>query len=692
MSGSRTSPQWRSAARNSLRSPVVLTLTILALALVSVALRSPYALITVLADVFTAAIVLLPAALAGLWLVPMLRLGELPLRWHFLVGAVLGLGALSLLILVLGLAGMLQRTLWICLEVLFAGFGMMRLRALLAERAACGDQVAAVDGMRYLWLLACPFLCLALLAASHAPGLLRQEEGFAYDVLEYHLQMPKEYFEAGRIEYAPHNVYANFPANVEMLYLLAMILSDGFLDAGTTANMIHLMLVLLTIYAAWVAGGEWSLRAGIVCAVSLATTCWLVYLAGLAYVENGVLMYGMTATAAMLRGFGVIRRGSSPRESSNTAHVSSDRALHWFALAGLLAGFACGCKYTAVPMIALPLGIAAGLMPAHGRYARSTAVAVFASAALLSFSPWLVKNLVMTGNPVFPLANEVFHADPPGWGSEETQRWQRGHTATSQQQTLSGKLTALWTCIPGDHYQRIGPVIFLLAFAGLLRRGRDETDGALLLLLIVQLAVWLFATHLYARFAVVLLIPLTLLAGRAVIPGSIRSIRLIVVGLIAGGAWNLLYAARLHGDESLDGAPASLIYEGQLPGYEYFSVVNHELPPDAKILLIGDAKAFYFRPEVDYFVVFNRNPLIEAIRAAGNDPQIIDWLRQHGYTHVLVHWREIDRLRATYGFPPEVTRELFNRLETAGLIRLREFPLAGSAEPYMTLYAVPLIE
>ena len=41
-----------------------------------------------------------------------------------------------------------------------------------------------------------------------------------FDVLEYHLQGPKEYFQAGRIAFLPHNVYTNMPFGVEMLHLL----------------------------------------------------------------------------------------------------------------------------------------------------------------------------------------------------------------------------------------------------------------------------------------------------------------------------------------------------------------------------------------------------------------------------------------------------------------------------------------
>ena len=49
-----------------------------------------------------------------------------------------------------------------------------------------------------------------------------------FDALEYHLQGPKEYYQAGRIAFLPHNVYTSMPFNVEMLHLLGMEVLDDW--------------------------------------------------------------------------------------------------------------------------------------------------------------------------------------------------------------------------------------------------------------------------------------------------------------------------------------------------------------------------------------------------------------------------------------------------------------------------------
>ena len=49
-----------------------------------------------------------------------------------------------------------------------------------------------------------------------------------FDAIEYHLQGPKEYFQAGRVAFLPHNVYTSMPFGVEMLHLLDMEMLDDW--------------------------------------------------------------------------------------------------------------------------------------------------------------------------------------------------------------------------------------------------------------------------------------------------------------------------------------------------------------------------------------------------------------------------------------------------------------------------------
>ena len=108
---------------------------------------------------------------------------------------------------------------------------------------------------------------------------------------------------------------------------------------------------------------------------------------------------------------------------------------------------------------------------------------------------------------------------------------------------------------------------------------------------------------------------------------------------------------------------------------------------DAKVLVVGDARAFYVQRRADYCVVFNRSPFIEVVETADVE-KVMQWLRDRGYTHVLVHWNEVDRLARTYGFSSTITPELFDRLAHAGLRLARQFPNPTSDRRWVELYEV----
>ncbi len=641
---------------------------------------SPYALMSLAIDGLSAGFVLLPPMLAGLWIMRFAQLEHMPIRWHILLGVSFGLGGLSLAVLLGGTCGLLHRPIWLVIYIALITAGIIRARYLWyasrAEKNISPDTYANFIGA--LLLLTCPFAIMSLLAAVNAPGLIWQEEGFGYDVLEYHLQLPREYLAEGVISYRPHNVYANFPANVEMLYLSAMILLGKDIDVGVTANLIHAALIWLTVFAAWVIGKDWSPRAGAVAAVAIGTCGWVPYLSGLAYTEGGLLLFGMVATGLTLLAL---------RSNGQDLQPATNQWRLW-AMAGAMAGLACGCKYTAGPMIALPLCLIAFAAPSTSLVCRLKFACLFSLATMATLSPWLIKNTIYTGNPVFPLVNQTFKAQPPGWSETEDQKWIAGHQPPSNERSASARLATLWSRIVTDEKQRFGPIVMILAVAGLaLRRVRRE-DAVLLFLLAVQLAVWLFATHLYARFAVVLLIPLTILTGSILKETKSISIRAGVFTMLTVGClWNGYFSGKLIANEGPNGAPPSIFYDGQLPGYQYLATINHELPASAKILMVGDAKAYYIRRDVDYCVVFNQSEFVVAIRTK-TDQAIVDWLRENSYTHILVNWSEITRLKNSYGFAEEMTPALFDRLLPHGLRVYQEFDHPANAGRYITLYEV----
>ena len=138
----------------------------------------------------------------------------------------IGTSWLSLVTLVAGLAGFLNRPGLVGFSVLgplIEGLLLLRSTRKPNEEAdeprwpsATSESKPRGIGFVSLCALAlAPFVLLMLLGAMLPP--------MEFDVREYHLQGPKEFFEQGRISFLPHNVYANMPFGTEMLSLLSMV-------------------------------------------------------------------------------------------------------------------------------------------------------------------------------------------------------------------------------------------------------------------------------------------------------------------------------------------------------------------------------------------------------------------------------------------------------------------------------------
>lgn len=675
------------------------------------------ALAIVLLEGTVALAVLTAAGLAGGWGIRWLGMKDAPLAERLILGAALGIGLLSLAMLGLGSLGWLTKPTAFLLAGTATAAGVTRLvldlRNMARTSAADAAQTAG-SSLNWLWLLACPFAAIMLLAASLPPGVLWREEGFGYDVLEYHLAVPKLFWEQGRITFLANNVYSNFPLNSEMLSLLMMTLRGEPTEAAFMAVIVNAGLAALFAAGAWLAGRRFSRKAGTVAGVLAATTPWIAYLAGIAYVETGMMAMGMCALAAALpkKGSETI---SGPPASKRTAAPL---------LVGLLVGLACGYKYTAVPLVAVPVGLAL-LADRENWRQKLRRVLIFGCGTAMTFSPWLARNAVNTGNPVFPLAYAVFGDRSGTWDDELNHRWQRVHDSPLAERTDEPVIVRAWKRTAGDF--RFGAATLLLAGAGAIRRP-DRWTAALAAMLIAQLAIWLMVTHLFARFAVVTLLPVLVLAGRALgeegdtdeptsparSPRSTTEARQpprsplrrwsnsagfqwsLVGVLVLGAVWNLCRLGQLYYDHTRPGGVKVAAYghvdwftTGQWPGTQHWAAVN-ALPADAQVMLVGEARTFYLNRPCAYAVVFNRHPLAETAERAPGPAAVLNWLQQRGMTHLLVDWGEIGRLSETYGFPPVLSDPAFYAaLVKAGLQPAGNFTYPDDRQPYATLFEVP---
>ena len=78
-----------------------------------------------------------------------------------------------------------------------------------------------------------------------------------FDVREYHSQVPKEWYQAGRVTFMPHNVYGNMPLGAEMHSVLGMAMMFGdeaWWWGGLVGKTVIGSFALLTALALYAAG------------------------------------------------------------------------------------------------------------------------------------------------------------------------------------------------------------------------------------------------------------------------------------------------------------------------------------------------------------------------------------------------------------------------------------------------------
>jgi hypothetical protein len=211
---------------------------------------------------------------------------------------------------------------------------------------------------------------------------------WAWDSLVYHLTGPKLYVQTHHLQHDLDLAYLGFPQWGSMLFTWSLLLVGPEL-----AQMLHFLFMVLTLMLLptlikFLAPSRAWLAAGMLAAVPTATL-----LAGWAYVEWLTMFAGLVAFICLLQVDALQRKDGA------------------VVLAGLATGLALSAKYTAAGLV-LGLGVWAII-----RLRSIRLVSLFGLGIVLAVGPYLIKNLILTGNPVYPffLAGKFWDADRAYW-------------------------------------------------------------------------------------------------------------------------------------------------------------------------------------------------------------------------------------------------------------------------------------
>lgn len=581
-------------------------------------------------------LVFLAAAGSGRALLGFFRLCDIEESESFLIGATLGLGLLSLGTFGLGALGLLTPlAAAFFLGLLFlAGFSSLREAAIFLSsgRLSLGAHPVAVAGL------------LAVLGLLFWTTWVPPHQ---YDSLVYHLALPEAYIRAGRLTAVGHLLFSHFPQNGEMLFTLALLLKSDLL-----AQMLVWSCSALAVGWILVAGRRQApLPAVFLGCWLLATHTAVMLLSGTTYVEPIVMLWVAASVFSFFRWRGMDEGGEGCRG--------------WLLLSAVFCGLALGAKYYA--------GIAAGLLgsflllrlvSAAGpqRKGRGMEFLLFCGATTAVFSPWLVKNIVMVGNPVFPFLYHCFPGTGTGWQGAAARDYFNVLTEYGHGGRFLEDLIKLPFMLLGNSRRFGGGMDVLgnfgwelsfwcLPLAVWAARGSRFLRG-LLAFFLCYMGVWFF-TGVVLRFLVVTAPILCLLAGVGLhaLWGCLGKTGRLALGLAAGllTSSHFLLFGFVHG---VFGSEAALLGLGDRETFlsqrlDYYPCARwsaERLDKNDKILLVGEQRGYYVGRDHAAATVNAPNRYLAWAEKAPSPAAFAARLRSEGFTHVLLTPREERRL------------------------------------------------
>jgi hypothetical protein len=296
------------------------------------------------------------------------------------LGAALGIGiASSFLLIISFVIGPRWYTLWggLASLALACRRDVVRLSGLLR---ACLQEVCGAQTQRRHHRMTATALALVL-GALLLLALLPPTD---YDSLAYHLQVPRQWLAQGRIFLPADNYHTAYVGVSEFLYL--PLLSVDAAAASQVLNVLILLLLPVGVFATTraVAGDRVARLA-----------FWLVLGSPI------LLQTGVTPMVDVALAFVLVAANLAALKAA-----AGDGESRQLILAGSLLGVAAGVKYLALLYaLALTPLMMVGLTRIS-RQSRAAAARVFGltvAAWALAAAPWAAKNMVLLGNPVYPV-------------------------------------------------------------------------------------------------------------------------------------------------------------------------------------------------------------------------------------------------------------------------------------------------
>ena len=463
-------------------------------------------------------------------------------------------------------------------------------------------------------------LGIALLLALRIPAALSPSLGWDWDTISHQLAMAKIWLIKGKVDYIPFMHQSNVPATANMLYMLVLPFGGQF-----AAKVLG---VFFAVFAALAIGGltekRYGNNSGWWAGLAIVSAPVLLWEVGTAYVD---VFHGASfALSAILAALWLEDRDRKPL----------------LMFAAFFMAISLATKYTAIQSGGA-LGIAMAIV---GMGVGLKGALLVGAVGLLLASPWYIRNIVNTGNPVYPFFYSVFkgrnwsEANAASYTREQQQDFGIGQVYDNGEYNgknvvaIPGSVAALAT-LPdkqinqGAPFGAVGPVVLLgllwWPFSGL--KGRPVFEKVLVTTALITLVTWFFLTQ-QSRYIISLIIMAAPLVGGAIAKLQLRPLLMLAVSLQA--FYSLFLFSRMP---LVISGPESLANSFEF--YQETQLLNEIGKSEQMYVALYDEVRGYYL-DVPYFWANPGHHTMLPYDTYTEPSQLIEGLRSLGVTHIVL--------------------------------------------------------
>ena len=491
------------------------------------------------------------------------------------------------------------------------------------------------------------------------------------DALIHHLSVPELYLKHGGIYQIPAYEYSYYPMNLDLIYMIPLYLGNDIVP-----KYIHFVFALMTALLIFrYLKKHLNITYGYIGAAFFLSLPVIIKLSITVYVDLGLIFF---STAALLSIF---------------KWIENSFKIKYIVISAICCGLALGTKYNGLIVFFL-LTLLVPLI-----YLRSDSVeksgylikalgysTLLFTMALIIFSPWMIKNYIWTGNPLYPMYNNLLNFKKSDQKIIETEKTSNVKFNKTDKKEISiqkkkktgfGSFTvrklvykeSLWEILltpvrvffqgkdnnPKYFDGKLNPLLFFLpifAMAGLKFDSVNvKVEKKVMFAFTVLFILYVFVkVDMRIRYIAPVIAPLVILSVYGIRHIASFSFPLNSFSLKKGFGWFLLISAVLlcclnisYGlnQFKLIQPWAYLTHkisrdqyiEKFRPEYSVMKYVNKNLPDSAKIMGVFLGKRSYY---CDREIIFNYTSLKTMIKQSDNAIQVALKLKEKNITHFII--------------------------------------------------------